>query len=102
MKVIYSPLAGRELIAEAKRYERKADGLGELFIAEVEQASEQISNFPESGVVIQDTVRRILLKRFPFSILYSVGVDVVRILALMHQARGPVFVARRLKREGVE
>jgi plasmid stabilization system protein ParE len=102
MKVIYSPLAARELIAEARKYERKAEGLGELFIAEVEEASEQIADFPESGVAVQYPVRRLLLKRFPFSILYTVGVDVVRILALMHQSRGPEFVARRLKREGVE
>jgi plasmid stabilization system protein ParE len=99
MKVIYSPLAARELVRESKKYERIADDLGELFISDVEAATDRLATFPESGPVLHGRFRRWVLKRFPFAILYSVSTAEIRVVAIMHQHRGPEFMARRLKQE---
>jgi plasmid stabilization system protein ParE len=95
--VRFSPLASREVAGTAREYQAKAPGLGEKFISEVETATRQISAFPESAPAFGERLRRRILKRFPFALLYSVREDLVWIVAIMHQSRGPVFIAERLK-----
>ena len=95
--VQFSPLASREVAGNAREYEAKAPGLGEKFISEVEAATRQIPEFPESAPAFGMRLRRRILKRFPFALLYSVREDLVWIVAVMHQSRGPLFIAERLK-----
>ena len=99
MKVVYSPLAARELVTESQRYEKKAEGLGDLFIDDVEIATKQILAFPESGPRFGDRFRRVILMRFSFTIVYSTSSETLRIIAIMHQHRGPEHIAKRLSRE---
>ena len=95
--VRFSPLASREVQVTAREYERKAPGLGERFIAEVEAATGQLSAFPGSGTGFGPRLRRRLVTRFPFALLYSVREECVWVVAVMHQSRGPTFLARRLE-----
>ena len=95
--VRFAPLASREVAATASEYEEKAPGLGQKFISEVETATEQLAQFPDSAPRFGARLRRKLLKRFPFALLYSARDEVVWIVAVMHQSRGPTFIAKRLK-----
>ena len=95
--VQFSPLASREVATTAREYEEKAPGLGEKFIVEVEAATQQVSAFPESAPAFGRRLRRQLLNRFPFALLYSVNEESVWVVAVMYQGRGPVFIAKRLK-----
>jgi plasmid stabilization system protein ParE len=100
MNLIFSELASRELVRTARDYESKAPGLGGLFLTEVEAATEQIQRFPESAPVFGARLRRKILNRFPYAVLYATAAEVIRIVAIMHQHRGPDFIARRLRIEG--
>jgi hypothetical protein len=86
----------------AREYEGKAEGLGELFISEVEAATTQIEAYPASAPAFGRHLRRKILSRFPYTILYAVGTDVIRVVGIMHQHRGPEFIARRLRVEGID
>ncbi len=72
-------------------YEMECRGLGSVFINILESAVESIFLFPETSQVLQGEVRRKVLRKFPYSILYSVRPDEIRILAVAHQKKRPFY-----------
>jgi plasmid stabilization system protein ParE len=90
-RAIYHRLARRELNEAAQYYELESPGLGAAFLDEVERCTQAIVNFPEAGLLITKTIRRRLLLRFPYAILYSIKPDRVRVLAVMNLKRRPMY-----------
>jgi plasmid stabilization system protein ParE len=88
-------LADRELDDTAQYYEIERPGLGSAFLHEVERCLQSISDHPEAGPVIRGQVRRRLLRRFPYALLYSLKADGPRILAVMNLKRRPTYWAAR-------
>lgn len=91
--------AREEAVAAAAWYEQRELGLGQEFVDELERTIEAIAEAPESWPVSPDDprARRILLARFPYSVVYvvsSVG-DVV-VAAVAHEKRRPGFWRARL------
>ena len=84
-------LAERELTEAAQYFERESTGLGATFIVEVERCVVGIVEYPESGRVLTGAVRRRLVRRFPYSVLYSIKPDHIRLLAVMHARRRPTY-----------
>jgi toxin ParE1/3/4 len=80
-----------------KFYETRAVGLGGDFIREVEHTLAQIVTNPEAGSAFAGTIRRRLLRRFPFAILYQTGAENLSVIALMHLHRRPGYWKRRLR-----
>jgi len=90
-RVSYHRLARRELNEAAQYYELESPGLGVAFLDEVERCTQAIANFPEAGPLITETIRRRLLLRFPYALLYSIKPDKVRVLAVMNLRRRPMY-----------
>jgi hypothetical protein len=84
-----------ELNEAAKYYDSKVNGLGFVFLSEVERVAEQIKKNPESSSIILKAVRRRLLRGFPYSIMYSIVEDSLRILAIASQKRRPFYWRKR-------
>lgn len=84
-------LADRELIEAAAYYEKESPGLGVAFITAVEACISEIVEHPESGTRVHGVVRRRLVRRFPYSVLYSIQGDVIRVLAVAHAKRRPMY-----------
>jgi len=80
-----------ELNEAAQYYESKVNGLGFAFLDEVERVVELIRINPESAPRIYKAVRRKLLRGFPYSIMYSIVDDSIRILAVANQKRRPFY-----------
>jgi plasmid stabilization system protein ParE len=93
--VSFHELADLELNEAAQYYESEVTGLGVAFLAEVERSIKQIQDHPEAAPAILRFIRRKLLRRFPYSIMYSVVDDSVRILAIANQKRRPFYWYRR-------
>ena len=89
--VIFHELAEEELNEASTYYKKARPGLGEAFIAEVEQAVDALSASPLAGAEVESGVRWWLVRRFPYSILYRVCEDHIRILAIAHQKRRPFY-----------
>ncbi len=51
-------------------YEKQRKGLGAAFRSEIEETIGLLRRFPAIGLLIQENVRRALLKRFPYIIVY--------------------------------
>jgi plasmid stabilization system protein ParE len=90
-RVSYHRLARRELSEAAQYYESESPGLGAAFLDEVERCTSAIANFPEAGPLITETIRRRLVLRFPYALLYSIKPDRVRVLAVMNLKRRPMY-----------
>ena len=91
MRIILHPAAENEISEAAWFYERQAQGLGEDFLEDFEKTLAHLSAHPEAGAPMGETIRRVLLRRFPFSILYRPLEDELRILAVMHHRRRPGY-----------
>lgn len=90
-RVSFHRLASRELTEAAQFYDVESPGLGSSFLDEVEQGTRAILEYPEAGQVVMGTVRRRLLPRFPYALLYSIKPAAIRILVVMNLKRRPMY-----------
>ena len=88
--------AQEETTAAACYYQTQSTGLGTEFLAEVERAIAAIASRPKAAPKVKQNIRRRLLKRFPFGILYVATVDEIVIVAVMHLRRRPGYWQDRL------
>ena len=96
MKLVVSPPALAELHDAAAFYTLKANvELGLAFVAEFERTANLVLDSPLLGVVFRGTRRRYILRRFPYSIIYQVAAQELRILAVAHHRRRPGYWAQR-------
>ena len=84
-------LAEFELNDASIFFETKRDGLGLRFLSAFETALAHIRKHPEASPVIIKDIRRKVLRGFPYSILYSIKSDRIRILAVANQRRRPFY-----------
>ena len=84
-------LADRELNEAAQYYDLEKPGLGSSFLREVDRCLRAIEKHPEAGLILRGSVRRRLLRRFPYALLYTLKPDSVRILAVMNLKRRLTF-----------
>jgi hypothetical protein len=94
--VSFLPAAEEEMIEAACYYESKCELLGSDFLAEVEHAMQSIQAHPASSPVIRSNIRRRLLNRFPFGLLYIIENNLALIVAVMHLRRRPGYWKERL------
>ncbi|MGH8649061.1 MAG: type II toxin-antitoxin system RelE/ParE family toxin [Burkholderiales bacterium] len=98
MRLEFHPEAELELIEAALRYELQVPGLGERFESEVRRATDLLLDHPEIGQLVDPDLRRFILPRFPFTLIYSAASDVLRIEVVAHQSRLPGYWRRRIDR----
>jgi len=98
MKYIYHPEALAEYADAALYYEERTARLGAGFTVEVESAIQSILQAPDRWRCIEEDVRRYLVRRFPYGILYTIEQDYVLILGLMHLSREPGYWRHRVSR----
>lgn len=95
MKVIFSKLAKQELDDATRFYEKEFEGLGKRFREEVTKAAIRISEYPEAWSVERGEIRKCLLHKFPYKLLYSIEKDHIFIIAVAHQHRKPDYWVER-------
>jgi plasmid stabilization system protein ParE len=94
--VTFHPLAEQELTEAATYYEEQKIGLGSEYLEAVEQAVNCLMYYPEIGAKIRGSIRRLVLPKFPYSLLYRVlEGEEIRILAVAHHQRKPFYWSRR-------
>ena len=87
----FHELAEQELNEAAQYYDREEPGLGSAFLGEVERCLQSIAEHPEAGAILQGAIRRRLLRRFPYALLYKIKPVGIRILAVMNLRRRPTY-----------
>ena len=90
------PEANIELEEAASWYDQQRTGLGRRFLATVKQAIGKIRNSPKMHAAFYRNVRRHVLSRYPYKILYRIQQDHVQIVAVFHGRRDPTIWQRRI------
>jgi len=91
MPVSFHDLAKLELNEAAEYYDSESAGLGQAFITEVERCTEEIVRYPDAGLVTRGSIRRRLIRRFPYALLYRAKPKEIRVLAVMNLKRRPAY-----------
>jgi len=92
----YHEAAEDELLNEIGYLELRAKGLGRRFFAEVRRAESLIAQFPEAGEEIRPGIRKRMLRKFRYSLIYSIEKDGLLILAVAHHSRRPDYWVGRV------
>ena len=100
MKLRIEAAADAETRQAAQWYEQQRAGLGIEFLAAVDEAIQQIGRSPErfprlETLPEEEVVRRHLLNRFPYAIVYEATTTEIRIIAVAHTRRRPNYWADR-------
>lgn len=85
----YLPVASAEFISASIWYDQRSPGLGWKFQADVQAALIKIQQDPKLFPVIQGTIRRINLRRFPYALYYQIEPNRIVILSCFHTSRHP-------------
>ena len=85
------PEARDELVEAAKFYENREDGLGDRFLDEVASCLARIASQPSLGGAVTTVLRRRILRRFPFSVIYAHEQDTIVVVAVAHTSRKPGY-----------
>lgn len=92
--------AEAEMAEAARWYESHRVGLGREFVAAVDAAVARIGENPRMGSptpgVADETVRRGVVRRFPYHVVYIEVSDRLQILAVAHDRRRPAYWVGRL------
>jgi plasmid stabilization system protein ParE len=87
--------ARRELHAIGDEYDAVSAWLGDDFSNRVDAALQTILDFPEAGSPSPDGNRRLVLSRFPYSIIYRVMDTGIVIVAIAHHRQEPGYWTNR-------
>jgi toxin ParE1/3/4 len=90
-RIRFLAAAAAELSAAVDRYEAEREGLGLDFATEIERFAQQLLQHPNSGTAHTSNTRRVVLGRFPYGVVYRVGVSDITIIAIAHHRRRPGY-----------
>jgi plasmid stabilization system protein ParE len=91
MKVLFSQLAQLELEDACRFYAHAEPGLDRRFKSEVRKTALRIAGYPRAWPTERGDVRKCLIHRFPYKLLYSIESDHILVVALAHQHRRPDY-----------
>ncbi|RTL40858.1 MAG: type II toxin-antitoxin system RelE/ParE family toxin [Burkholderiales bacterium] len=90
MQIRFRPQARQEVLDAADWYRQRMPGLDREFLLAVDAAVKAAAARPLTFPVIEESMRRVLVKRFPYSIVFDVlGQDLI-VLAVFHRRRQPI------------
>ena len=94
--LVFRQQARREFEAAGDWYEREQPGLGQAFLAEVDQVLRKVVGNPGSFPEVMNGVRKAVVRRFPYCLHFRVRGETIVVLAVFHSARNPaVWQARK-------
>lgn len=83
--------AAQALREAARYYELQVTGLGVAFIAEVERTVAPILENLAIGATTWQHYRRMLVRRFPFTVIHRPRQDTLFVVAVAHHHRQPNY-----------
>ena len=86
-----------EFLAEIIYYNEAQPGWSERLTAAVEEAAARALAFPLAGSPSRSNTRRVIVKGFPFSIVYRPESDGIVVFAVAHHARMPYYWRSRTR-----
>jgi plasmid stabilization system protein ParE len=93
--VVFTQAARAELIDAQDWYEREAAGLGRQFREAIDALAQRMSTNPPQFPIAFKSMRRALLRRFPYALFFVVEGDTLLVIACFHASRDPLQWQKR-------
>ncbi len=77
-------------------YNDREEDLGRDFLDELDRAVRLISTYPLATTEIEPGIRRCLLSRFPYGLIYGIDQETIVVVAVAHLHRQPRYWADRI------
>jgi plasmid stabilization system protein ParE len=95
------PEAQNEILEAARWYEKRSPGLGVELTFELDTVLERVLEGPQTFPIVAalglPRVRRALLRRFPYAVIFVESRDRVDVIAFAHGRRKPMYWAARAR-----
>jgi toxin ParE1/3/4 len=92
----FHPEAALEFEEAVRFYKERGRNLGKRLAQEIRATILKIVATPERWRVLEEDVRRCLVRVFPYSVLHSVKANYILIIAVAHAKRQPGYWRHRL------
>jgi hypothetical protein len=89
MRAVFRAAAAEDIGSAFTWYERQRGGLGDDFLAHVASTVDIVMAHPEAWPLVHRDVRRAMVLRYPYGLLYRVLDDVVVFVGCFHTRRHP-------------
>jgi plasmid stabilization system protein ParE len=86
---VVRPQAGREIEEAAEWYDSRRSGLGAEFLDAVDVCLASVLQNPESYPEVRSGMRRAVVRRFPYKLIYALRAGEVVVLGCVHGRRNP-------------
>jgi plasmid stabilization system protein ParE len=96
IKVRFLPAAEAELLKEVTYYSKARAGTGRRFQAAIEAAVSRAATHPLGGAPSFKETRSVLVKGFPFSVVYRPSESELLIVAIAPHRKRPQYWAARV------
>lgn len=96
MKVRFLKPAQAEVDDAFAWYEIQSRGLGTQFLDDFDRAIRRIVAYPLASTEMDEGLRRCLLSRFPYGIIYGIDSETIIVVAVAHLHREPQYWIDRL------
>lgn len=96
MKSRLTPEAELDLVEAIRWYDQRDPEIGDDFLRRVYQCITSLEKNPRLYPLVHRHMRRALVSRFPFQILYEIETEEIVIYAIYHSARDPEAWKRRV------
>ena len=97
LPIVLDSRAEEDIDAAAQWYANQRLELAQDFLDAVDAVFELIAQFPQAHPEVDPGIRRVLTKRFPFCVYYTVDNERVTVFAVLHTRRSPNTWQQRLE-----
>jgi toxin ParE2 len=96
LKLRFLSPARNELAEAVRFYNQQSAGLGDDFRDEAWHALTRINAFPDAWHLLGGRIRRCLLRRFPYGLIYEASREEILVIAVAHLHRRPEYWRARI------
>ena len=96
MKYALHPESESDIREAAEYYkERAGNALSQALLTEFERSIQLLMQHPILGSLWHHGKRRLVMRHFPYSVIYTVAGEEIRVLAVAHHSRRPGYWRKR-------
>lgn len=92
LRLVFHPGVESDLASIYDHYEQLDSTLPGRLEARLGEQVERIEMYPDSGALLFESYRRMLVRRFPYMLVYLVGRDRIDVLAVVGVRRDPAWI----------
>jgi plasmid stabilization system protein ParE len=89
MIIRFTPDADAELAEARQWYAHQREDLDLEFMECIDDALSRVVRNPQLYPIVYRTLRRAVVRRFPFAMFYEVTADEIQVVAVFHSRRDP-------------